>query len=164
MYYYLSTASIIRLTHSEYYCQYHKTCVQWLLLPVSYNLYTSTATASIIQLVHIAAASIILTCTHWLLVPVSRPVYPYAFGILLMIGNIRLRQHVISSLVTILSCWWCSFPCFYFRLTETAIFRFGKRHFSLRPTTCQMVAKKGRHTKWTTNLRTTRTSKLWLQV
>ena len=60
--------------------------------------------------------------------------------------------------------YWCSIPCFYLRLTETAIFIFGKRCFCLRPITCQMVAKKGRDMKRTTNLRTTQTSKLWLQV
>ena len=102
------------------YCQYHTTYTQWVLLPVSYDLCTVTATASFIQLVHIncycqyhttcthCCCRYHIDCTHWLLVPVSRPVYPYAFGILLMIVNIRLRQHVISTLIMILSCWWCS--------------------------------------------------------
>ena len=44
-----------------------------------------------------------------------------------------------------------------------AICIFGTRPFSLHLTTCQIVAKKGRHTKRTINLRTTQTSKLWLQ-
>ena len=88
----------------------------------------------------------------------DRPVYPYAFDILLTVFNIRLRQYVACTLITILSCRWFSVPSFafhwhsvphfYFQLTMTAIFIFSKRHFSLCPTKCQIVAPKGTRNRW----------------
>ena len=82
-----------------------------------------------------------------------RSVYSYASGVVLTIFHIRLCQYATSTLIMILWCQWfsvpsfafccCSVPRFYFWLTETAIFIFGKRRFSLRLTTCQIIAKKG---------------------
>ena len=65
--------------------------------------------------------------------------------------------HVSDFLFRVLLLHWCSVPHFYFWLIDTAIFIFGKRRFSLHPTTCQIVATKKKHTKQTTNLRTTQT-------
>ena len=50
--------------------------------------------------------------------------------------------HVSDFLFRVLLLHWCSVPHFYFWLIDTAIFIFGKRRFSLHPTTCQIVAKK----------------------
>ena len=87
---------------------------------------------------------------------IDRPVYPYAFDTLTIFN--RLRQYMTSTLITILLCRWFSVPSFafhwrsvphfYFRLTMTAIFIFGKRRFSLCPATCQIVAPKGTRNGW----------------
>ena len=88
----------------------------------------------------------------------DRPVYTYAFDVLLRVFNIRLRQYVTSTLITVLSCRWFSVPSFafhwhsvphfYFQLTMTTIFIFGKRRFSLCLTACQIVAPKGTRNRW----------------